>query len=185
MTHDSYTFGGGLCECMSCRTRRGEWAPRQTMKPAETDPIAKVMNELLDGPPRGGLRGSLASDTDKVVNPKDLIGATKAPLDLVPWGAVVQVAPVFAVGAKKYGPHNWREYKIQRMTYLAAALRHLFADIDGQTIDPETGLPHVAHAIAGLMILLDAQSLGYCVDNRPKAGMAAELIALQTKKPTG
>jgi hypothetical protein len=110
-------------------------------------------------------------------NPKDLVGATKTPLALVPVGAIVQVAGAFAVGAKKYGPHNWRSYPVQRMTYLEAALRHIYADIDGETIDPETGQPHVAHAVAGLMILLDAIACDSHVDNRPPKGAAAALMA--------
>lgn len=116
-------------------------------------------------------------------NPKDLVGATKSPLSVVPWGAVVQAAPVFAVGAKKYGPFNWRDYPVQEMTYVSAALRHLLAWVDGQDNDDGpggSGLPHLAHAIAGLMILVDAKAVGSSFDDRPKPGATAAILATQT-----
>ena len=119
----------------------------------------------------------------KVTNPKDRVGATKSPIGLVPFGAVVQVAPVFKHGADKYSPFNWRQERIGHMTYVSAALRHLFAYIDGETVDPDSGLPHVAHAIGGLMILLDAVSIGMAVDDRPTPGQAGALISSQTRKP--
>lgn len=117
------------------------------------------------------------------VNPKDSIGATKAPLGLLPWSGLVQVAEVMGLGARKYGPHNWREpgKAVQHMTYCEAALRHLAAYIDGQSIDPESGQSHLAHVAACALILLDASAMGNAVDNRPTAGVAAELMALHGK----
>lgn len=118
------------------------------------------------------------------INPKDLVGATKAPLGLLPWTALIQVAPVFALGAAKYGPYNWRERgkPVQHMTYVEAAFRHLAAYVDGETTDPESGVSHLAHAVAGLLILLDASAVGNSKDNRPTPGVAAELLAIQAKK---
>lgn len=115
------------------------------------------------------------------LNPKDLIGCTKTPLGLLPWTALVQVAKVFAVGAKKYGAYNWRTkgQPVQHVTYVEAAFRHLAAYMDGQTIDPETGCNHLAHAACGLLILLDAQAVGNSIDNRPTPGNAAEIMALK------
>lgn len=117
------------------------------------------------------------------LNPKDLIGATKSPLGLIPWTALVQVAPVFALGARKYGAYNWRTpgQPVQHMTYVEAAFRHLAAYTDGQTIDPESGSSHIAHAICGLLILLDAAAVGNAVDNRPTPGNAAEVMALYSQ----
>lgn len=107
------------------------------------------------------------------VNPKDLIGVTKAPLSLVPPVSILQEARALAVGAQKYGPYNWRDYPVQSMVYVEAALRHILAYMDGETIDPETGVHHLGHAKAGLGILLDAETTGI-VDNRPKAGHFAD-----------
>lgn len=115
------------------------------------------------------------------LNPKDLVGAVKTPLGLLPWTALVQVAGAFAVGAEKYGAYNWRTpgQPVQHVTYVAAAFRHLAAYMDGQTIDPETGCNHLAHAACGLLILLDASAVGNAIDNRPTPGNAAELMALK------
>jgi hypothetical protein len=117
------------------------------------------------------------------LNPKDVVGRTKTPLRLIPPAAAAQVAQAFAVGAAKYGEYNWRSGpKLKRTVYLEAALRHIQADLDGETIDPETGYTsHAAHACAGLMILLDAVSLGQVEDDRPPKGMGPELMRLQAK----
>lgn len=106
----------------------------------------------------------------KGVNPKDLVGVTKAPVSMVPPTAILQQSRALAVGVAKYGWANWRDYPVQRLVYLEAALRHIYADLDGETIDPETGVPHIAHACAGLDILMDAEANGMCVDNRTKPG---------------
>lgn len=59
------------------------------------------------------------------------------------------MAAVRAFGAKKYSRSNWkRGFKVTRS--LAAALRHIFAFLSGQTNDPESGLPHLGHAMCCL-----------------------------------
>ena len=115
------------------------------------------------------------------MNPKDLVGAKKAPVGLVPPALMIGAAEALAVGADKYTPYNWRDYPVQAMTYVEAALRHLFAYWDGETFDPETGIMHVKHAVAGLAILLDCYENGTLVDNRPKPGPAAKMLADQNK----
>ncbi len=68
------------------------------------------------------------------------------------------------------------------MTYIAAAMRHIFAYMDGQDEDEETGHPHIAHAIACLGILADATENGQLIDNRPLPGPAAKIIAERTSE---
>jgi hypothetical protein len=116
-------------------------------------------------------------------NPKDRIGITKSRVGLVPPTAIAAVAAVMEVGAAKYGPYNWREFPVQRMVYLEAALRHLYADLDGESVDPETGLMHLEHAAAGLLILIDAIRCESHIDNRPFPGRAAAVMGSQAKKP--
>jgi len=101
------------------------------------------------------------------LNPKDAVGLTKAPLRLVPPVGLVQVAKVMAHGAEKYGPYNWRESKVRYSVYIEAALRHLYAAMDGEDNDTEAGAPHLASVAACMLILLDAVSLGSFVDDRP------------------
>lgn len=100
-------------------------------------------------------------------NPKTACGAVKVPMHLVPPPAIIAEAIVFGLGAKKYGPYNWREKTVSSSVYQAAALRHLMAWWEGEDIDPESGESHLAHARACLAILLDAKVHGKLNDDRP------------------
>lgn len=68
----------------------------------------------------------------------------KAPLDLLDPLALEGLAGVLAFGARKYAAHNWRG-GISWSRLLAALLRHTFAIIRGEYVDPESGLPHIDH----------------------------------------
>jgi hypothetical protein len=58
--------------------------------------------------------------------------------------ALEGLAAVLTFGAKKYAAHNWRGgIAYSRLT--AALLRHVFAILRGEYIDPESGLPHIDH----------------------------------------
>lgn len=92
-------------------------------------------------------------------DPKGQIGATKAPLGLVPPHAMEQTAWVHKLGADKYGPWNWRKTGVCASTYVNAILRHLNAWRDGEDLDPESGISHLAHVACSANILMDA---GYC-----------------------
>lgn len=80
----------------------------------------------------------------------------KLRLDLLPWDALEPVARVLQFGAKKYDDDNWRKVPDQRRRYFAAALRHLSAWKRGEKIDPESGLPHLAHAACCVLFLIVA-----------------------------
>lgn len=63
----------------------------------------------------------------------------------------------FAHGNKKYGLDNWKtsEWKeADKRTYFGAICRHLVAADHGEEMDPESGLPHIAHALAGALIYI-------------------------------
>ncbi len=113
---------------------------------------------------------------DDMTNPKDLIGLTKPPLRLVPSALLLYVSKVMGLGARKYGPYNWRTKKVRYSVYIEAALRHLMASLDGEDLDEESGMPHVAHAAACCGIILDALATGNLIDDRPTPGAAARLI---------
>jgi dATP/dGTP diphosphohydrolase len=115
-------------------------------------------------------------------NPKDIVGDTKPPLHLVPPPALVRLAKVMELGAKKYGPYNWREKKVQYHAYVAAALRHLYSAFDGEDDDPESSQGHLEHAMACCAILIDARETGNLIDNRPVKGVTGKLIAELSKK---
>jgi hypothetical protein len=57
------------------------------------------------------------------------------------------IARVMTFGANKYGDNNWRAGRGLGITrVLAAALRHAISYAEGEENDPESGLPHLAHA---------------------------------------
>lgn len=73
-------------------------------------------------------------------------------LDLLSPIWVMGVGQVLTYGAKKYSDNNWREgngLKVTRL--LGACLRHVFAFMGGENVDPETGMSHLYHASCCLM----------------------------------
>lgn len=78
--------------------------------------------------------------------------AEKPPVELLDPYAMEQVARVLAFGAIKYSRENWRG-GIRYTRLYAAAIRHLWAILRGEDTDPESGLPHAAHAMCCCMFL--------------------------------
>lgn len=114
-------------------------------------------------------------------NPKAVYGRAKPSMGLVPGSAMIEEAAVFQLGATKYGPFNWRKDPVESMTYVHAAMRHLYSWLDGEDTDYESGQSHLAHARACLGIIIDAGCGGTLIDDRPYAGTSAALIAMKTK----
>ena len=114
-------------------------------------------------------------------NPKDRVGARKPPLHLIPASAEIVEGAVMELGAKKYGPFNWRSEPVRASIYVAAAKRHLAQWLDGEDHDAESGISHLAHARACLGILLDALAVDTCIDDRPPQGIATALIEKLTR----
>ncbi len=77
--------------------------------------------------------------------------------DLLPFGALEEIAKVLTFGAKKYDDDNWRKVPNLRRRYLAACLRHVWAWRKGERNDPETGLHHLAHAGCCLLFVLSTE----------------------------
>lgn len=74
--------------------------------------------------------------------------------DLLPVGPLDALAQVYTFGAQKYADHNWRK-GIKWSRIFAAIMRHLWAFWRGEDKDPESGLPHLAHAAWGTFTLLE------------------------------
>lgn len=94
---------------------------------------------------------------------KDNIG--KPRWDLLPMRAVGNMAEVLGYGAVKYAPGNWR-LGLAWSDMMASAMRHLAAFQDGEEIDPETGLSHLAHAMCQVGFLEESRVSGYGQDDR-------------------
>ena len=81
----------------------------------------------------------------------------KPKMYLLPPKTLLEVAKVLTFGAAKYDEHNWKKLDNLQNRYSGAALRHIFAHLDGEELDEETGLDHIAHAICCLMFKLEAK----------------------------
>ena len=114
-------------------------------------------------------------------NPKQVFGAQKPNLALNPGYASAIQALAHEDGARKYGAFNWREDPVEAMTYVAAAKRHLDAWVDGDELTTDTGVPNLGSVMASIAILLDAQSCGCLIDNRPRATSASATIQDKVK----
>lgn len=102
----------------------------------------------------------------KPTNPKDLIGANKLPLHLWPTTATAMGCMGLLDGMGKYGRMNWRMFGVSASVYFDACKRHLDAWFEGEECAPDSGVPHLAHALACLAIIVDAQANDNLVDDR-------------------
>ena len=73
----------------------------------------------------------------------------------VPVALIKAVMDVREMGTAKYGdPDNWKKVELER--YHQAMLRHILAAWnDPYKIDPESGLPHIAHVATNIAFLLE------------------------------
>jgi hypothetical protein len=124
-----------------------------------TDPLSDSHEALTFGP----LGGSHAA---KDPNPKDSIGSTKIPMHLWPEEATALGAIGLLDGAGKYGRGNFAATEVRASIYYDAAKRHLNAWFVGEEADPDSGIPHLGHALACLAILVRAGYAGKLIDDR-------------------
>jgi hypothetical protein len=124
--------------------------------------------------------GGAPVDPPKAVNPKDGIGNTKLPLHLWPFSATAHGSLALLDGMLKYGRLNWRGTEVRASVYVGALLRHVAEWMEGVDVDAKSGLHPLAHGLACLAIILDAQAAGTLVDDRNYPGGYAELAELLT-----
>lgn len=79
--------------------------------------------------------------------------------------ALAYLSQVLTFGATKYKENNWRK-GLDQTKLIAAALRHITAFAAGLEVDPETGLPHMAHAMCCCMFSLELQESESNIDTR-------------------
>lgn len=112
----------------------------------------------------------------KPSNPKDIIGSDKLPLHLFPSTAVAMGCLGMMEGLLKYGKTNFRAIGVRYSIYIDAAFRHLKSALEGEDIDPESGIPHLGKALCCIAIIIDAQAAGKLTDDRPIGGGYAKLV---------
>lgn len=76
------------------------------------------------------------------------------PYDLVPFQEITDsYARVAEYGSRKYAPWNWAK-GLPRVQLIGSLLRHTFAYLRGQEVDPETGLSHADHILWNAVALV-------------------------------
>jgi hypothetical protein len=104
------------------------------------------------------------------VNPKDGIGSLKLPLHLWPATATATGCIGLLEGREKYGAQNFRATPVLASIYVAACKRHLDAWMEGEEVAPDSGVPHLANALACLAIIVDAGAADTLIDDRSYNG---------------
>lgn len=121
--------------------------------------------EIRDLSPKPG--GGIGNK--KNTNPKDRMSADRLDLSLFPVLANAYGALAMTEGSLKYDPYNWREpgKGVRATVYYAACRRHMDKWLSREWEDPETGVPHLASALACIAILIDATETRCLKDDRP------------------
>ena len=82
--------------------------------------------------------------------------------------ALQEVGKVAGFGARKYASFNYLRGYQWSLSY-NALLRHFLEFMKGNDIDPESGLPHMAHAAWQALALVSFMKRGIGDDDRPPA----------------
>jgi hypothetical protein len=78
----------------------------------------------------------------------------KLRMDLIPVSAIEGLASVLTYGADKYADRNW-EKGISWSRAFGATMRHMWSWYKGENIDPESGMPHLWHAMCNVAFLIE------------------------------
>jgi len=95
-------------------------------------------------------------------------GVEKPKLSLIPQRSIIEVAKVMGYGANKYAKYNYSEGAYQT-TYTDAAQRHINKYLLNEDVDDESGLFHLAHAAACILMLLDNDLIKSSINDRNKS----------------
>jgi hypothetical protein len=84
----------------------------------------------------------------RVINEKTggMKGSKPIQIHALPWEAFAALGEVYAFGAQKYTDYNFRKGYDWSLSF-DAMMRHAFAFWDGEDLDPESELPHMAHVM--------------------------------------
>lgn len=111
----------------------------------------------------------------KPSNPKDIVGSDKLPVHLWPTTATM-MGCLGLMDGLKYGRSNYRSIGVRASIYFDALIRHAYAWFEGEECDPDSGLPHLSHALACLAIIVDADAAGKMTDDRMIRGGYRDLV---------
>lgn len=151
-----------ILHCSACRDAQLRNSNSQISKSNNEflapDMTAKIMTGHIKTGPRSGVKHD----------------GGKPLLALIPAHAIEEEGKVWTFGANKYGNHNWRK-GLTYVRILSALLRHAFALVRGEDLDPESGLHHGAHIRCNAGMLVDFYYEGRTeLDDRYKKGLSNE-----------
>ena len=85
----------------------------------------------------------------------------KTTYHLLSWKAIEEICKVYMMGAKKYGEYNWLK-GLKFSNSFNSGMRHRLAWWQGEDLDKESGLNHLAHSawndIANLTFALEGRT---------------------------
>lgn len=85
----------------------------------------------------------------------------KTKWSLVPFNSLEPMVEVLVFGANKYAPYNWQK-GLSIIEICESLLRHTFAFMNGEDLDPESNLSHIGH------IQCNAMFLSWMMKNKPE-----------------
>jgi hypothetical protein len=80
---------------------------------------------------------------------------------LLPPLALEETVKVLTFGAQKYERDNWQKVPDAKRRYFDALQRHVWAWKQGEQMDPESGIHHLAHAMCCLMFLYEHDTIDF------------------------
>jgi hypothetical protein len=110
----------------------------------------------------------------------------KIDYSLLPAKACEHECRVWMSGQLKYGKSNWKKLWGEDTidVVMASLLRHAFAILDGQEIDPESGEYHAAHIRCNAAMLIEyyernkAEGGKYKIDNCQRCGRMCHVFPI-------
>lgn len=109
--------------------------------------MPKAKEETTNDPIEAIAKGAIKYDAGK---PAIYQGA----IDYFP-RAIEAVAGISTFGASKYAWKGWENVENGIARYSDAMVRHFIAEAKGETVDPDSGLLHAAHAAWGALARLE------------------------------
>lgn len=114
-------------------------------KPDYTGELHNIVVARLPGEFPDPLTGDCVQNAQQKVEPGVRHDAGKPRYDLLPPDAMADLVAVYTAGVEEYGARNW-EKGMSWGRVVGSLLRHTFAWMRGEDLDPKSGLPHMAHA---------------------------------------
>lgn len=125
------------------------------LKPKDSKSIStKIYDSIPKSKLKLGWTEGKPKDSVRITGPKGGMKDDKNKLqwELLPYDAIEEIVKIMTHGAIKYEPDNWKKVAPER--YFGALMRHLVADVKGESFDKDSGFLHLSHATTNIIFLL-------------------------------